>query len=554
MKKPRNYSPFALGVLLLVIAAVSTVAQAQTFSVLYNFGANSGDPLAPDLPGIVAQGRDGNLYSTTISGGATNGGAVFKITPAGTLTVLYSFDGTHGFFPYGGLTLGTDGNFYGTTYAGGTSYSGGSNGWGTVFKVTASGRLTVLYNFTDGSDGAWPYAPPIQGKDGNFYGTTTLGGTQGNNGTIYKISPSGTFTPIYQFDYTHGSDAFAPLVQGIDGNFYGTTGFGGSNGNGIVFKITTAGEMTVLYNFDGTHGANPYGSLVQGSDGNFYGTTRAGGTGYGVVFKITPTGALTVLHNIDGNTDGDTPLVGLVQGTDGNLYGVNSGIQLDTLGNIFKVSLKGSYSVLYNFDGTTGSNPKATPFQHTNGTIYGDTNRGGTGSQGCGGCGVFYSLTGNLRAFVSLLPYSGKVGKTIEFLGQGFASSTTVSFNGTLARPTVKSGTYLAAAVPNGATTGFVRVTTSSGTLTSNKKFRVTPQIKSFGPTSGPVGTVVTITGVSLTQTYEVTFGGVKATTFTVNSDTQVTATVPTGAKTGKISITTAGGAATSATSFTVTL
>lgn len=166
--------------------------------------------------------------------------------------------------------------------------------------------------------------------------------------------------------------------------------------------------------------------------------------------------------------------------------------------NIFKVSPKGSYSVLYRFDGTTEATTKATPFQHTNGIFYGDTNRGGTGSQGCGGCGVFYSLKASLPAFISLLPYSGKVGKTIEFLGQGFPSSTTVSFNGTAARRTVKSGSYLTAVVPDGATTGFVTVTTSSGRLTSNKKFHVTPQVTSFAPRSGPVGTVVAITGVSL--------------------------------------------------------
>jgi uncharacterized repeat protein (TIGR03803 family) len=343
------------------------------------------------------------------------------------------------------------------------------------------------------------------------------------------------------------------LVQGTDGRFYGTAAFGGGTGNGIVFKIDAAGNLDVLFNFDGTHGANPYGSLIQGADGNFYGTTRGGGAGYGVVFKITPTGALTVLHNMSGNTDGDTPLVSLVQGTDGNLYGVNSGVQFNTFGNIFKVSPKGSYSVLYNFDGTTGATPKAAPFQHTNGIIYGDTNRGGTGSQGCGGCGVFYSLKASLPAFISLLPYSGKVGKTVEFLGQGFTSSTTVSFNGTAATRTVKSGTYLIAVVPDGATTGFVTVTTSGGRLTSNKKFRLTPQVTSFGPRSGPVGTVVTITGVSLRQATKVTFGGMKAATFTVNSDAQVIAAVPTGALTGKIALTTPGGIAMSAGEFMVT-
>src|SRR5439155_24542570 len=176
--------------------------------------------------------------------------------------------------------------------------------------------------------------------------------------------------------------------------------------------------------------------------------------------------------------------------------------------------------------------------QHTNGTLYGDSENGGIGG------GTFFSINVALPplAFVSLLPYAGKVGATIEFLGQGFTSTSAVSFNGTAATRTVVSGTYLTATVPGGAGTGLVTVTTSSGTLKSNKIFRVIPQITGFSPTSGPVGTPVTITGVSLKQTTKVTFGGVKATSFTVNSDTKVTATVPTGAVTGKIAITTPGG------------
>ena len=264
----------------LLILALLGSGRAQ-YSVLYNFGSRSGDPLEPFYSGIIAQGRDGNLYSTA-PGGANNVGAVFKITPAGTLTTLYSFDTTHGAYPYGGLTLGMDGNFYGTT-------SGGGAGWGTVFKITPSGALTVLYNFTNGSDGASPYAPPIQGTDGNFYGTAFGGGICGNCGTVYKITPSGTFTSLYQFDVTHGFGPYAPLVQGTDGNFYGTTQDGGTNDDGVVFKVTSAGKLTVLYNFDLTHGALPLGPLVQGSDGNFYGTAETGGSANnGVVFKITP--------------------------------------------------------------------------------------------------------------------------------------------------------------------------------------------------------------------------------------------------------------------------
>ncbi len=214
--------------------------------------------------------------------------------------------------------------------------------------------------------------------------------------------------------------------------------------------------------------------------------------------------------------------------------------------------------MLYKFDGTTGEQPMVTPFQHTTGSLYGDAQNGGTGNVNpctTGQCGVFYSWSNSaLPAFVSLLNYSGNVGKTIEFLGQGFVKGkTTVSFNGTAATPTVVSSTYLTAPVPSGATTGTVTVTTSGVKLASNKIFRVTPQITSFSPTSGPVGTKVSISGVSLTQTNKVTFGGVAATQFTVDSDKQVTATVPTGAVTGHISITTPGGTATSSGVFTVT-
>jgi len=552
----RRFAPALL--VLAIVALTIPAAYSQTFSVLYNFGTNAGDPMQPQWAGVVAQGRDGNLYSTTAPGGTNNVGAMFKITPSGILTVPYNFDATapFPFSPLSGLTLGTDGNFYGTSYVGGTSDGG------TVFKITASGMATVLHSFS-GSDGSQPYAPPIQGTDGNFYGTTEQGGTNGVFGTVYKITPSGQFTSLYSFDNTHGSGPYAPLVQGTDGSFYGTTYQGGSNGAGVVYKITASGKLMVIYNFEGTHGTGPLSPLVQGSDGNFYGTTYDGGSkGYGVVFRITPSGRLAVLHNINGTTDGNFPVAGLVQATDGNFYGsTNQGGSANCnsgCGTIFKISPISPYvyKVLYNFDLTTGQNPDVTLVQHTNGILYGDTQSGGIGSVNpctSGTCGVFYSLSIGATPFASLIITSGKVGKSVEILGQGFTGTTGVSFNGTAASFKVVSDTYLTATVPNGANTGSVAVTTPGGTLTSNKIFRVTPQITSFTPTSGSVGTVVTIIGVSLIQTTKVAVGGIAATTFTVNSDTQVTATVPTGAKTGHVTITTPGGTATSPGVFTVT-
>jgi len=306
------------------------------------------------------------------------------------------------------------------------------------------------------------------------------------------------------------------------------------------------------------------GPLVQGSDGNFYGTAlaKAVPTILGPFFKMSPAGRLTVVHNLNGTTDGYSPYTGLVQATDGNLYGANSqgGIVSTNCpggcGTLFRITPTG-FKVLYDFDFTTGNYPYSTLTQHTNGLLYGATQLGGSGSVDTtcigGECGVFYSLNIGTAPFVSLLSTTAKVGKTVEILGQSFTATTSVFFGGGAATFRALSDTFLIATVPNGATTGAVMVTTPGGTLTSNKIFRVVPQLLSFNPPSGPVGTVVTITGVSLTPTSKVTFGGVTATNFTVNSDTQVTATVPTGAKTGKIVITTAGGSAISTGTFTVT-
>ena len=518
--------------MLVAVLFLGATVTAQTYTVLYSFDVTHG--ANPTFSDLLAQGQDGSLYGTTTIGGASNMGVVFKITPSGSLTVLYSFDNTHGNQPRSGLTLGKDGSFFGTTE------QGGSSNFGTIFKITASGSLTTLYNFAGGSDGIYPKAPPVQGTDGNFYGTTQT--------TAYKITPAGKFTGLGNLP----GFTFAPLIQGTDGNFYGASYAGGSLNKGAVFKLTSAGKVTTLYNCDGTHGLNPVGPLVQGNDGNFYGTTLIGGTvNGGVVFKLTPQGLLTVLYNFDSvNTlNGYSPYAGLVLANDGNFYGVTASGGTSNYGVIFKITPAGSYSVLYNFDGVHGYAPYATPMQDTNGKIYGLTYGGGTYPYG-----VVYSFDLGLKAFVNVTSAAGKVGQSVGILGQGFTGTTSVKFNGTAATFKVVSDTYMTANVPSGATTGFVNVTTPGGTLKSIKRFRVTPVILSFSPPSGPVGTPVVLTGTSFTGATKVTFGGVKATTFSVDSNTQVTATVPTGAKTGKIQLTTPGGTATSATNFTVTL
>jgi uncharacterized repeat protein (TIGR03803 family) len=534
---------------LLIITASTTTVHAQTYTDLYNLGSNSGDPTNPAWIGLFAQGRDGNLYSTTTDGGLNLEGAVFQLTPSGTMTRLWSFDGTNalnsGAYPDSGLTLGTDGNFYGTTSA------GGSAGAGSVFKITAGGKITTLHSFNGCSEGSNVYAPVVQGFDGNFYGTASDGGCE-VFGTVYKITPSGTLTVVYTFPGTSGLAYPQAITLGTDGNFYGTT-LGATGGYGAVFKLTPQGKLTVLHTFT-DFGQSPKGMIIQANDGNFYGTTAKGGTdGVGAVYRMTPAGGFTIIHNFsEGDGMGLFPSAGLVQATDGKFYGA-SGSNTSS-GVIFQITSTGTFTVLFNLTNTAGlypgQNPQVALFQNTNGTLYGDTYGGGPALGG-----VLYSVGMNLRPFVSFVGplFKGKVGQTIEILGKGLTGASKVSFHGASATFTVVSDTYLTAVVPAAATTGTVTVTTPGGALTSNKIFRVTPTIASFSPTSGAVGTVVQITGNSFTGATSVTFGGVKATTFSVSSSTKITATVPPGAKTGKIQVTTPGGTAASATSFTVT-
>ncbi len=552
MNKPQAFGKLGLMKMAWIVfvfsAATTLTATAQTFNTLSSFDVTDGDD---PYYGRLVQGFDGNLYGTTSGGGANDNGTVFKITPSGTLTTLYSFCSqsgcTDGAFPAVGLALGIDGNFYGTTEDGGT------NSYGTVFKITPSGTLTTLHSF-DFTDGVHPLGQLVQATNEDFYGTTYIGGANAD-GTVFKITPSGTLTTLYSFcsqsACADGQYPQAGLVQATNGNFYGTTYAGGTDAAGTVFEITPAGKLTTLHSFDCTDGSGAMAGLVQATNGNFYGTTYACGSyDYGVVFKITPSGTLTVLHSFD-TTNGEAPVAGLVQATNGNFYGTTVAGGADNEGTVFEITPAGKLTTLHSFCPQSGCTDGASPYagltQSTNGTFYATTNGGGAD-----GDGTVFSLSVGLGPFVETLFTSGKVGANVIVLGNNLTGTTSVSFNGTAATFKVVSTTEITTTVPTGATTGTVEVTTPSGTLDSNVEFRLTPQITSFSPTSGAVGTIVTITGVSLTQTTSVTFGGVKAASFTVNSDTQVMATVPTGAKTGKVGITTPGGTAASATSFTV--
>lgn len=535
---------FRVTILIIFLVVLSSAIHAQTYTLLYNLGTNAGEPVNPEWMGLFAQGRDGNLYTTAPAGGANLFGAVFQLTPSGAMKTLWSFaNKDDGAFPNSGLTLGTDGSLYGTTSV------GGSIGYGTIFKITSAGVFTTLHAFNGNTEGDQPESPPIQGPDGNYYGTTSDGGNA-VFGTVYKMTPAGVVTVIYTF----GGALRYPeaLVLGTDGNFYGTAGGGSGSPYGAVFKITPGGKLTILHNFVNDDGKSPLGALIQASDGNFYGTTRGGGPdGLGVIYKMTPAGVLTVIHEFH-ETDGFGygPFSGVIQATDGKLYGTTIG---PSHGVLYQIGLDGTYVIVHNFTGIDGQNPQVAPFQHTAGKQFGDTAAGGTGNMGCNTCGVLYSLDMGLGPFVSMVNWMGKVGQAVEILGQGLTGTTKVSFNGTAASFKVVSDTYLTATLPAGATTGLVKVTTPGGALVSNRKFLVLPAVLSFSPTSGAPGTSVIITGASFTQAKGVGFGDTIPAQFTVDSDTQITAVVPQGAKTGPVGVKTTGGTGISKDKFTVT-
>jgi uncharacterized repeat protein (TIGR03803 family) len=379
-----------------------TVFQLDTNGVLTTLYSFTNGPDGAEPYASLIQGADGNLYGTTIGSDFDmphSSGSIFQITTNGTLTALYTFPGSSdGATPAGGLTVGNDGNLYGTTI------SGGTNGDGTIFELALEGSFRLLHSFTGVADGATPSGALAQGSDGNFYGA------DGNEfsallpqpgaaayGTVFKTTPAGSFTVLHTF--TDGSDGGLPLgglTLGIDGNFYGTSETGGANGKGNVFTLNSSGLLTNLYSFTGgSDGGSPEAALVQANDTNFYGTTTSGGSGYGTLFKISPEGAFTMIQEFSGgNSSG--PFSPLVLATNGSLYGCASGEAGDKFGVIFKVTPPNAYTVLYTFtNGIDGEEPRGGLVQGSDGIFYGTTSGGGPN-----GNGVVFKMTtgGNVQA------------------------------------------------------------------------------------------------------------------------------------------------------------
>ena len=371
------------------------IVDGQTFTSLWQFGSLTND-VDGGCPGAtLIQGRDGNFYGTS---GWTNQVhcTVFKITPQGTLTTLWQFgslsNNADGNSPFAGLVQGRDGDFYGTTASGGINHAG------TVYKITSAGTLTPLWQFgglTNDADGIGPNGL-TQGSDGNFYGTT-IGEELNTHGTVFRITPQGSLTTLYSFGNVAGDgiDPFATVVQGRDGNFYGTTGSGGAFGHGTVFRMTPTGELTNIWHFSGgLDGAFPTAALVQGRDGLFYGTTYSGGSSnLGIVYKITSTGTLTPLWQFGSfanGADGGRPNDALVLGSDGSFYGTASGGGTNhpfSNGTAFKITSAGSFTPLWQFGSLSGfphvdgSGPRGL-VQGSDGFFYGTTTFGGTNGGG----------------------------------------------------------------------------------------------------------------------------------------------------------------------------
>ena len=429
-----------------------------TFTPLVSFnGTNGAQPSA-----ALVQGGDGNFYGTTSFGGSGSNGTVFKMTPTGVLTTLVSFNGTNGTQPFAALVQGSDGNFYGTTRYSSIPF----NLQGTIFRMTPAGILTTLISF-NGANGGQPNTL-ISSSDGNFYGTCQ---SSGLGGMFFKMTPAGILTGGPSFNLASGIKPVAALAQGRDGNFYGTATEGGNGNLGTIFTTTPSspGPLITLISFNGSNGADPEAALVQGSDGNFYGTTKSGGSSNkGTIFKITPAGVLTTLISFDG-ANGANPEAALVQGRDGNLYGTAYSGGTSNQGVIFQLILppppQAVAPVFSPTPGTYTSAQTLTITSATSGATIRYTTDGSTPTEANGtiySSPVTISITTNLQAIA---------------YGTGLSDSTMTSGTYTISRPIPSwalrdfNGDGQPDILWHNATTGDVAVWTMNGTSVTGASF-----------------------------------------------------------------------------------
>jgi uncharacterized repeat protein (TIGR03803 family) len=392
-------------------------------NILYSFDAQPDGELP--YAGLV-QDANGNLYGTTLGGGASGNGTVFKLDTNGNETVLHSFTGADGAEPIAPLIIDSGGNLYGTTVG------GGANNSGTVFKLDVGGQYTVLHSFsTQNADGFNPWSPLILDTNGNLYGTTNQGGAAGG-GTVFKLDPSGNETTLHSFTgVDDGVNPYSGLVRDSAGNLYGTAREGGGNIFGAVYKLDANGNETVLYGFKGppNDGSYPQTGLVRDSTGNLYGTTSEGGNGpcgpdptkpigCGTVFKLDANGNETVLYSFqDLGPRGfsDRPS-GLLMDNSGVLYGTTG----TGNGTIFAVASAGNAIVLYSFTGVNGdgSFPQASLIFDPNGNLLGTTAEGGANGFGTVFKQILPDFSITLASTSLTASFGGQVTDTLSFASQ----------------------------------------------------------------------------------------------------------------------------------------
>jgi uncharacterized repeat protein (TIGR03803 family) len=450
--------------------------------------------------------------------------AAVIVSPAQTLRTM-ALDGPIS-DPWGALVQGLDGDFYGTA---------AGNNHGTVYKVTPSGKVTTIYQFCSQpncADGSSPFAGLLLAKNGNFYGTTAFGGTGG--GTIFELTPAGRLTTIYSFRaqlITDAQEPYGGLVQSPNGSLYGTTRIGGAYNQGTVFRITPGGQLNILHSFCAAgppcaDGQQPEAAMVLGPNGNFYGTTIGGGANaWGTIFEITPSGKLTVLHSFCAQTgceDGAYPLDSLFLGSDGSLFGTT--YAGGGAGTVFRITLQGGLTTLYSFCSEYGCPDGAGPYggvvQDSAGNLYGTTEAGGALL-----CPPGIEGCGTLFK----ISRTGQLTTLYTFCSAGSPCDDGMGPIATLFQGT--NGVLYGSTAGGG---GSIACTGGCGTLFSLSA-GLSPFVQ-LNPGFGRTGSVVTILGNHLSSANSVTFTGIAA-RFDVVSDTYIRAEVPTGATTGDVEV-----------------
>jgi uncharacterized repeat protein (TIGR03803 family) len=423
------------------LAQVWSPVYSDSDSIVTGGSDGGGNPYAG-----LTTGTDGDLYGATINGGANGEGALYKITTSGSFTPLYSFtSGSDGGSPYAALATGTDGNLYGTTE------TDGSAGFGTIYQLTTSGTFAPIYQFTGGMDGGHPYAALVVGAGGLFYGTASTEGNDGD-GVVFSVSTSGSFQTIHTFSGADGKAPLAALVAGTDGGFYGTTSTGGTvssgTASGTVYHIFPDGVFSTVHTFtSGSDGGTPDSALTAGSNGIFYGTTATGGTNgasAGTIYQISSSGSFSSLYSFTGGSGGSAPYGALTAGTDGNLYGTTTSGGADGFGTVFSYTVAtGSLTTLYSFtDGNDGAEPFGTLLAGAGGSFYGTTYTGGNGF------GTIYQITpgsslDSLHIFTSGSSFQFSIRGSVAIINSGNKTSSARVTTGTPASFSVYLGSGL---------------------------------------------------------------------------------------------------------------